>query len=70
VAPKEIKTSDIYWGAIPFVLIQVVMVALIIGFPRLVSIEKKIDMKEQLELKIDVPQQEEAAPPSYDPGAK
>lgn len=70
VAPKEVKTSDIYWGAIPFVLIQVVMVVLIISFPRLVSIEKKIDMKEQLELKIDVPQQEEAPPPSYDPGTK
>ena len=69
VAPKEVKTSDIYWGAIPFVLIQIVMVALIIAFPRLVSIEKKIDMKEQLELKIDVPQQE-APPPSYEPEAK
>ncbi len=68
VAPKEVKTSDIYWGAIPFVVIQIIMVALIIAFPRLVSIEKKIDMKEQLELKIDVPVQEEAPPPSYDPG--
>lgn len=70
VAPKEVKTSDIYWGAIPFVLIQIVMVGLIIAFPRLVSIEKKIDMKEQLELKIDVPQQEQAPAPSYDPEAK
>src|SRR6201999_4144409 len=26
VAPKEVKTSDIYWGAVPFVLIQVIMV--------------------------------------------
>jgi TRAP-type mannitol/chloroaromatic compound transport system permease large subunit len=68
VAPKEVKTSDIYWGAIPFVVIQIIMVTLIIAFPRLVSIEKKIDMKEQLELKIDVPVQEEAPPPSYDPG--
>jgi hypothetical protein len=34
VAPKEVKTSDIYWGAIPFVLIQVIMVALIIAFPQ------------------------------------
>ncbi|MET0855705.1 MAG: TRAP transporter large permease subunit [Telluria sp.] len=68
VAPKEVKTSDIYWGAIPFVIIQIIMVALIIAFPRLVSIEKKIDMKEQLELKIDVPVQEEAPAPSYDPG--
>jgi tripartite ATP-independent transporter DctM subunit len=70
VAPKEVKTSDIYWGAIPFVLIQVTMVALIIAFPRLVSIEKKIDMKEQLELKLDVPQQGDMQPPSYDPEPK
>jgi TRAP-type mannitol/chloroaromatic compound transport system permease large subunit len=69
VAPKEVKTSDIYWGAIPFVLIQVVMVALIIGFPRLVSIEKKTDMKEQLELKIDVPSGD-MQPPTYDPEPK
>ncbi|MBC7858645.1 MAG: TRAP transporter large permease subunit [Burkholderiaceae bacterium] len=55
VAPKEVKTSDIYWGAIPFVVIQVVMVALIIAFPHLVSVEKKVDMNEQIELKIDAP---------------
>jgi TRAP-type mannitol/chloroaromatic compound transport system permease large subunit len=55
VAPKEVKTSDIYWGAIPFVLIQVIMVTLIIGFPRLVSVEKKVDMNEQIELKIEAP---------------
>ncbi len=55
VAPKEIKTSDIYWGAVPFVAIQVVMVALIIFFPNLVSVDKKTDMKEQIELKIDIP---------------
>ncbi|HEX8611817.1 MAG TPA: TRAP transporter large permease subunit [Telluria sp.] len=55
VAPKEVKTSDIYWGAIPFVVIQVIMVALIIMFPHLVSVEKKVDMNEQIELKIDAP---------------
>ncbi len=55
VAPKEVKTSDIYWGAIPFVVIQVIMVGLIIAFPHLVSIEKKVDMTEQLELKIEAP---------------
>ncbi|KIF82390.1 TRAP transporter large permease [Noviherbaspirillum autotrophicum] len=55
VAPKEVKTSDIYWGAVPFVLIQVIMVVLIIAFPSVVSIEKKTDMKEKIELKIDVP---------------
>ncbi|RSZ56703.1 TRAP transporter large permease subunit [Massilia atriviolacea] len=55
VAPKEVKTSDIYWGAIPFVVIQVIMVCLIIAFPHLVSVEKKVDMDEQIELKIDAP---------------
>ena len=37
VAPKRIRTADIYWGAVPFVLIQVIMVTLIIAFPGLVS---------------------------------
>ena len=55
VAPKEIKTSDIYWGAVPFVVIQVLMVTLIILFPNLVSVDKKTDMKEQIEIKIDLP---------------
>jgi tripartite ATP-independent transporter DctM subunit len=36
VAPKEVRTIDIYWGAIPFVLIQLVMVGLVIAFPGLV----------------------------------
>jgi len=37
VAPREVKTSDIYWGAIPFVIIQLVMVALVIAFPSMVT---------------------------------
>jgi tripartite ATP-independent transporter DctM subunit len=37
VAPKSVKSSEIYWGAIPFVIIQIIMVSLIIAFPRLVS---------------------------------
>src|SRR5450830_769283 len=69
VAPKEVKTSDIYWGAIPFVLIQIFMVGLIIAFPRLVSIEKKTDMTEQLELKLDVPSSDIPAP-TYEPDSK
>ncbi|WP_319243099.1 TRAP transporter large permease subunit [uncultured Propionivibrio sp.] len=37
VAPSSIKTSDIYWGAIPFVCIQILMVLLVILFPQLVT---------------------------------
>ncbi len=35
IAP--ITTGQIYWGAVPFVLIQIVMVSLIIAFPGLVT---------------------------------
>jgi tripartite ATP-independent transporter DctM subunit len=35
VAPREIKTTDIYRGAIPFVLIQLAMVVLVIAFPKI-----------------------------------
>jgi TRAP-type mannitol/chloroaromatic compound transport system permease large subunit len=34
---KKVTTGEIYWGAVPFVLIQILMVGLIIAFPGLVS---------------------------------
>lgn len=37
VAPKEVKSSDIYWGAIPWVVLQLIMVALVIAWPGLVT---------------------------------
>ncbi len=37
VAPKEIRTMDIYWGAIPFVCIQIIMIAVVIAFPGIVT---------------------------------
>ena len=37
VAPPELKTEDIYRGAIPFILLQLLVLTLIIIFPQLVS---------------------------------
>lgn len=37
VAPPEVKTTDIYRGAIPFILLQLLILVLIIAFPGLVS---------------------------------
>ncbi|MEO8407970.1 MAG: TRAP transporter large permease subunit, partial [Oxalobacteraceae bacterium] len=65
VAPKEVKTSDIYWGAIPFVLIQIVMVALIITVPSIVMVGKKQDMTSNVNLHIEAPA---ATDPSHSPG--
>jgi len=31
-----VKTSEIYWGAVPFVFIQIVMIGVVIAFPQLV----------------------------------
>ncbi len=36
VAPPSIRTTDIYLGAIPFIIIQLIMVGLLIAFPGLV----------------------------------
>ena len=45
---QPITTMHIYWGAVPFVLIQVVMVGLIIFFPGIVS--SGLDKKEVYDL--------------------
>jgi TRAP-type mannitol/chloroaromatic compound transport system permease large subunit len=39
VAPAEVETTQMYWGAVPFVLIQLLMVGVLIAFPRIVSTE-------------------------------
>ncbi|OGB08939.1 MAG: C4-dicarboxylate ABC transporter [Burkholderiales bacterium RIFCSPHIGHO2_12_FULL_61_11] len=55
---QPVTTMQIYWGAIPFVLIQVVMVGLIIFFPGIVSsgldVTEKIDLKAvQMQMEAD-----------------
>ena len=48
-----VKTSQIYWGAVPFVVIQLIMVGLVIAFPQMVMHYKStgtvIDQKKALE---------------------
>ena len=45
---QPVTTMQIYWGAVPFVLIQIVMVSLIIFFPGIVS--SGLDKKEVYDL--------------------
>jgi TRAP-type mannitol/chloroaromatic compound transport system permease large subunit len=42
----KVTTGQIYWGAVPFVVIQIIMVGLIIAFPNLVSggLDKKAEV--------------------------
>ena len=53
VAPKSIKTSDIYRGAIPFVIIQLVMVALVIAFPGITGYTHETLSKGVIEVPLD-----------------
>ena len=39
VAPRSVRTSDIYWGAIPFLGIQLTMVAVVLAFPGIVLVD-------------------------------
>lgn len=57
VAPKEVKSSDIYWGAIPWVFLQLILVALVVAFPKPVTMF--LDKPQQFDLdkvKIEVPE--------------
>src|SRR5580692_9268648 len=59
VAPKEVKSSDIYWGALPWVGLQAIMVVLVIAFPSTVTylLDKPLDV-DLNKIKIEVPQME------------
>jgi len=64
----KVTTGQIYWGAVPFVCIQVIMVGLVIAFPGMVTggIDKKIVIdtdKVQIEIPVEAPAME------GDPGA-
>jgi TRAP-type mannitol/chloroaromatic compound transport system permease large subunit len=59
VAPAAVKTTDIYWGAIPFVCIQVIMVGILIFFPQLVTFGLDQDVKVDLDsVQIEMPKSE------------
>ena len=71
---EPVTTMQIYWGAVPFVLIQIIMVAIIIAFPAIVSGEldkvEAVDMdKIRLQMEADVNKSDSAEAPPPAPGA-
>jgi tripartite ATP-independent transporter DctM subunit len=67
---KGVTTGQIYWGAVPFVIIQVIMVGMVIAFPQMVMVykagEKKYDINK---IEIIVPEEQPSFPGTPD-GAK
>jgi len=66
IAPRSIKTSDIYWGAIPWIGTMVILVAVVIVWPQSVTywIDKgtKVDPS-KVKIEIQMP---DLAPPTFD----
>jgi TRAP-type mannitol/chloroaromatic compound transport system permease large subunit len=52
--PKKVESNDIYMGAIPWVLMQLVLVAIVIAFPQTVTVflekEKPVDAESATQL--------------------
>ena len=60
LTPK-VTTGQIYWGAVPFVLIQMLMVGLIIAFPQLISTGDKAKQVDTSKTQIDIPVEQSPA---------
>ena len=68
---EGVTTGQIYWGAVPFVCIQIIMVALVIAFPQMVtgSLDKGTGINVE-DVKLEAPKDEygsDSPDPSDDP---
>ena len=65
-----VTTGQIYWGAVPFVLIQVLMVALVISFPQMVLVYKaKESLVDPTKIEIQLPPTETTPGVEGQPGS-
>lgn len=63
-----VTTAQIYWGAVPFVCIQVIMVGLVIAFPGMVTagLDKGNGVDpSKVKIEIQAPPSEDSAPPVF-----
>jgi TRAP-type mannitol/chloroaromatic compound transport system permease large subunit len=72
VAPRAVSSKDIYWGAVPWVGLQMIMVALVIAFPVLVTglldIPSNVDPS-KIMIDIQSPESNEPPPVVFAPPA-
>jgi tripartite ATP-independent transporter DctM subunit len=65
VAPKSVRTTDIYWGALPFLGIQLLMVAVVLVFPGLVGGTQQVLSSGVVEIGVDVDPDSGYLPPEW-----
>jgi len=65
----KITTGQIYWGAVPFVLIQIIMVGLVIAVPAMVMVYKAGESTlDPNKIEINIPQEAPPAPSTDEKG--
>jgi tripartite ATP-independent transporter DctM subunit len=62
-----VTTGQIYWGAVPFVIIQCIMVGLVIAFPAMVMHYKGTSTVDPSKIQIDIPQVDMPPPLDFGP---
>jgi tripartite ATP-independent transporter DctM subunit len=68
IAPRSVKTSDIYWGAIPWVFLQIILVVILIFWPGSVTywLDKSVTV-DPSKVRIELPIPDDLAPPVFGP---
>jgi tripartite ATP-independent transporter DctM subunit len=63
----RVTTGQIYWGAVPFVVIQVIMVAILIAFPQLVTgnLDKITLDPTKVQIIVPPPENYDESPPDF-----
>ena len=65
---EGVTTGQIYWGAVPFVVIQCIMVALVILFPAMVMHYKGLGTgMDPSKVRIEIQQPDLPPPPEFGP---
>jgi tripartite ATP-independent transporter DctM subunit len=64
IAPPTIRTADIYWGAVPWVFLQLILVLILIFWPQSVTywISKPVQVDPNKQFELQLP---DAPPPLY-----
>ena len=67
IAPATVRSRDIYWGAIPWVILQLMLVGILIAFPEIVTafLDKELVIDPNFE--VIVPQTEQTLDPNAPP---
>jgi len=71
VAPREVKSSDIYWGAVPWVCMQLLLVGILIFWPGLVTgFISKTEVIDPAKIEIRLEPTDSNAPAAEPPAAR